>query len=344
MLPAILLVLMTFALCAWLTGQIRRYAITRRVIDVPNERSSHRVPTPRGGGLAIATAVIASTLAAAAAGWVDRPQAFALAIGGALVAAIGFADDVGSLRRRWRLLGHFAAAALVLGWAGGFPRVAVLNLSIEPGLATSLLAAVYIVWMINLTNFMDGIDGIASTEAVVVAGCGAALFAVAVPGSAGWLPPVLLAAAAAGFLVWNWPPASIFMGDSGSGFLGLALATLSIHAAAVAPPLFWSWVILLGVFVVDATVTLVRRAITGQRIFEAHRTHAYQHAAARYGSHVPVTLAVGAITLFWLLPLAAVVAIEKIDGFVGVIVAYAPLAALALRLDAGRTYNDDQLP
>lgn len=344
MLLPLLLVVASFALCAWLTGQIRTYAIHKRVIDLPNERSSHHVPTPRGGGIAIAVTVIASLLSAAAAGWVNQSEALALAAGGALVAAIGLVDDIWALRRRWRLLGHFAAAALVLGWAGGFPPVAVLDVSIEPGLATSLLAAVYIVWMINLTNFMDGIDGVAATEVVVVAGCGAALCAVAVPGGAGWLAPLLLAAAAAGFLVWNWPPARIFMGDSGSGFLGLALAALSIHAAAAAPPLFWSWVILLGVFVVDATVTLARRAITGQRIFDAHRTHAYQHAALRFGSHRAITIVAALITLFWLLPLAAAVAIETIDGFVGVLVAYAPLTVLALRLDAGHTYNYGQLP
>ena len=344
MLLPLLLAVASSALCAWLTGRIRTYAIDKRVIDVPNERSSHRVPTPRGGGIAIAATVIASLLVAATAGWINLSEALALAVGGALVAAIGFADDVRPLRRRWRLLGHFAAAVLVLFWAGGFPPVTILNVSIETALWINGLAALYIVWMINLTNFMDGIDGIAATEALIVGAAGSALAAMVAAGGTGWLPPLLFAAGAAGFLAWNWPPAKIFMGDSGSGFLGFSLAALSIYAARTAPSLFWSWVILLGVFVVDATLTMVRRMLSRQRIYEAHRTHAYQHAAIRYGSHRTVTIAVALITLFWLLPLAAAVAIETIDGFVGVLVAYAPLAVLALRLDAGRTYNGGQLP
>ncbi len=135
--------------------------------------------------------------------------------------------------------------------------------------------------------------------------------------------------------MWNWPPAKIFMGDAGSGFLGLALAGLSLQAAWTAPALFWSWVILLGVFVVDATVTLLRRMLGGQLFYEAHRTHAYQHATLRNGAHKPVTLAVAAINFLWLLPIAALVAVQALDGLTGVLAAYVPLAAVAVRLGAG---------
>jgi len=324
-----------FAGAWWLTGQVRRYAMTRRVLDVPNERSSHAVATPRGGGTAIVVAMLATLPIAALRGWLPWAHVWAVVGGGVLVAAIGFADDHRGLPRRWRLLGHVAAAIWVLAWIGGLPPLRVFGFAVDLGWYGHALAALYIVWLINLTNFMDGIDGIAATEAATVAACGALLLTLSVPGARQWIAPVLLAAAAAGFLVWNWPPAKIFMGDSGSGFLGLALAALSLQAAWTAPALFWSWVILLGVFVVDATVTLLRRMLGGEPFYEAHRSHAYQHATLRNGAHKPVTLAVAAINLMWLLPVATLVAVQALDGLTGVLAAYGPLTAAAVWLGAG---------
>jgi Fuc2NAc and GlcNAc transferase len=181
---------------------------------------------------------------------------------------------------------------------------------------------------------MDGIDGIASVEAICVCLGGAALYLLAGQTALAALP-LLLGAAVAGFLYWNFPPARIFMGDAGSGFLGIVLGTLSLQAGWVAPELFWSWVILLGVFVCDATFTLIRRLLRGDKVYEAHRSHAYQYASRQFGRHLPVTLAVGAINLFWLLPIALLVGLQKVDGVVGVLVAYLPLIALAMKFRAG---------
>jgi Fuc2NAc and GlcNAc transferase len=146
---------------------------------------------------------------------------------------------------------------------------------------------------------------------------------------------MLLLAAVAGFLCWNFPPARIFMGDAGSGFLGLMLGLLSIQAAGVNPDFFWAWLILLGVFVVDATVTLLRRLMRRQKLYEAHRSHAYQYASRKYGAHRPVTLAAGAINLLWLMPLAMLVGLGYVDGALGLLVAYAPLVRVAFLFKAG---------
>jgi Fuc2NAc and GlcNAc transferase len=191
------------------------------------------------------------------------------------------------------------------------------------------------VWLINLTNFMDGIDGLAAVEAISVCAGGSLIHLWTVPGGNGWLGPLMLASATLGFLIWNLPPAKIFMGDAGSGFLGLMLATFSLQSASIAPTLFVSWVILLGVFIVDATLTLLRRVVYGEKFYEAHRSHAYQHAAERLGAHSPVTLIVGAINLCWLLPLALLVAAEVLPSALGLSFAYAPLVAAALWLKAG---------
>jgi Fuc2NAc and GlcNAc transferase len=129
----------------------------------------------------------------------------------------------------------------------------------------------YLVWLLNLYNFMDGIDGLACIEAITVCLGGALVYVLAVPRGEGWMVPVLLLSAVTGFLVWNFPRARIFMGDAGSGFLGLSIGVLSIQNSWAAPELFWSWVILLGTFIVDATVTLIRRIMRG-RIFGKHIT------------------------------------------------------------------------
>jgi Fuc2NAc and GlcNAc transferase len=319
-----------------LTGLLRRYALARGLMDVPNIRSSHGVPTPRGGGVAIVAGFLAALLVLAAAGVLPWAAVAAMAGGGGLVAVVGFVDDHGHLAAPWRLLAHFAAAGWVLAWLGGAPPVALFGLAAaDLGLVAIGLAALYLVWLLNLYNFMDGIDGIAAVEAICVCIGGAALYVLAGRPEL-VLTPLALASAVAGFLFWNFPPARIFMGDAGSGFLGMMLGALSLQAAWTAPELLWSWLILLGVFVVDATVTLARRLSRGERIYEAHRSHAYQHAARRAGRHLPVTLATAGINVLWLFPIALWVGTGAIDGGLGVLLGYAPLILLALRLRAGR--------
>ncbi|MDR2689777.1 MAG: glycosyltransferase family 4 protein [Azoarcus sp.] len=311
-----------------LTALLRRYALARRMIDIPTSRSSHTQPTPRGGGAAIVAGFFVALWLA------DETSSlsWALAGGGGLVALIGFIDDHQHVAVRWRLLIHFAAAGVVAWLAPPFSAPAFLPAF--PGLASLLLVAgvFFLVWMVNLYNFMDGIDGLASIEALCVLGCGAALLGL--DHGADALPPLLLAAAVAGFLFWNWPRARIFMGDACSGFLGMAIGVFALFPPA-GRGVFWIWMILAGVFICDASLTLARRAINGERIHEAHRQHAYQHAARRWG-HFPVTLAVAVIDLCWLFPLAALAWFGKVPPVAALLVAYAPLVVLAYRFRAGQ--------
>lgn len=317
-------------LMAW---GLRRYALSRNVLDIPNSRSSHTQPTPRGGGLAI---VLAFSLALPWASWVgalSMAQLWALLGAGWLVALVGFVDDHLPLAARWRLLAHFVAAIWALVFLGGAPDLLVLGVVVDLGWVGFALAVFYLVWLLNLYNFMDGIDGLAGVEALT-AGLAAALLYAGLGLWDALLLPLLLALAASGFLVWNFPPARIFMGDAGSGYLGLILGMLSLQATLIDPALLWVWLILLGVFIVDATLTLGRRLARGEKIYEAHRSHAYQHAARHYGRHLPVTLAVAAINIFWLLPIACWVA-QGGEGLAGVFLAYLPLIWLALHFRAG---------
>lgn len=327
--------LLAFLTASLLTGAMRRYALSRRLLDVPNSRSSHAVPTPTGGGVAIVIASLLSMLALGTAGITSWRVVAAMAGGGALVGAIGFVDDCHDLPAAWRLVSHFLAAAWLLACLGGLPAISVWRVPITAAPIPLSVAAVYVVWVLNLTNFMDGIDGLAAIEAATVCAAGALLCYVAAPQTSMWMLPLFVAASAVGFLVWNRPPAKIFMGDAGSSFLGFMFAALALQTARAAPPLFWSWTILLGVFMVDATTTLLRRLFSGQNVSSAHRSHAYQHAAVRYAAHGPVTFTAAAINVLWLLPIAWLVSRQQIEGAAGVLLAYAPLVVLAVTLGAG---------
>ncbi len=331
--------LLTSALSWALTGFLLRYALAKNLIDIPNERSSHSAPTPRGGGVAIVASFLGALPVLNGFDLLSTPACLALSGAGGAVALTGFLDDHGHIAARWRLLVHFSAAAWGLYWLGGFPPLAAFGYMPDLGWLGYLCAAFYIVWLLNLYNFMDGIDGLAGIEAITVCCSGALLTWLVAPDSSAWLPPAFLSSAVLGFLVWNFPPARIFMGDAGSGFLGIMLALLSVQAASVEPQLLWVWLILLGVFIVDATLTLCRRVLRGKKFYQAHRSHAYQYASRILGAHRPVTLAIGAINVLWLTPVAGLVALDKLDGIAGLMLAYSPLILLAYRYKAGASQD-----
>lgn len=334
--------LIAFSLAVVLTGLLRRYALASRLLDMPNARSSHNIPTPRGGGLSIVLVFLPGLPVLSWMGVLAPEAMWAIFGAGASVALIGFLDDHGHIPARWRLLVHFIGAAWGLYWLGGLPLLAFSSSgsglgvhTVNLGWAGQILGLLYLVWLLNLYNFMDGIDGLASIEAITVSLGGALLYLSGDESIGQWSAPVLLAMTVAGFLCWNFPPARIFMGDAGSGFLGIMLGLFSIQAAWAVPRFFWSWLILLGVFIVDATWTLIRRFLRGERIYEAHRSHAYQYASRYYGSHKTVSLAIGVINVCWLTPLALWVGLADLNAFLGLLLAYLPLMLLAFYFRAG---------
>jgi Fuc2NAc and GlcNAc transferase len=273
-----------------LSAAALRYARSRALLDLPTERSSHTQPTPRGGGLGIVVVVLAGVALLVASERLPAPTGVALLGGGMLVALAGWLDDLRGLPAATRLIAHLAAALWAVAWLGGLPALAVGTETVRLGPAGAVLAVLGIVWAINLYNFMDGIDGLAASEAASVGTLAAVFLAPRDPALAA--VAVIVAAAAAGFLPWNWQRARVFMGDVGSGFLGFILAALALASenAAAVPALVW--LLLLGVFFVDATITLVRRMVRRERWYAAHRGHAYQRATQSGWSHAQVTGAV----------------------------------------------------
>ncbi|HAS1732197.1 TPA: glycosyltransferase family 4 protein [Enterobacter cloacae] len=332
------IVIFAFLVSCMLTWGLRVYAIKHNVIDRPNQRSSHSVPTPRGGGVAIVLTLLVALVWFYFSRVLTLDSFLGLFIPGLMVAIIGFLDDHGHIAARWRLLMHFMAAAIGIYFLGSFPAVTLLGYDLSLSWIGMILGCVYLVWMLNLYNFMDGINGLASAEAITFASCSVVLIVVNqytdVPGS---IYPLTLAliGAAAGFIVWNFPVAKIFMGDAGSGFLGITIGLMILHIAKIDTHFFIAELCLLGVFIVDATTTLLRRVVAGKKVYEAHASHGYQILARKYGTHVPVTMMAIAVNLLWLFPIAFLIASTKIDGVVGLIIAWLPLLAVALKCGAG---------
>ncbi len=277
-----------------LTPFLRDWLIRRNLVDLPGARRSHSVPTPRGGGMAVVSAVIVANLVSGLPWW---PGLFLLLILGIL----GWVEDWHELSPLPRLAVQAVIAVLALWLIGPVTSVWIFGWMIHLPWFWTLLSGIAIVWLINLHNFMDGSDGLAAMQGfwsgLAMAGLmlRAELFIHAVFALA-------LAGGYAGFLFWNRPPARIFMGDSGSMALGGGVALLALAGAASGEVSIWVSLIVTSLFVVDATATLARRVINGEQWYNAHRQHAYQRLIAAGWGHGSVLVLYGAINLGLVLP------------------------------------------
>lgn len=277
------------------------------ILDIPNERSSHSVPTPRGGGVVFSSIFLASILVFYIAVPENGELWRALLGSGAIVALTGWIDDRNHLSPKARLLAQSVAVAWALFCLGGMPELILTkDITLKLGILGTILAFIGGVWLINLYNFMDGIDGIAGGQGVFVSLAGAWFFLQT--GHATIATSLaLLAVALGGFLWWNWPPAKVFMGDVGSGFLGAIFFVYAIQGERTGASPALVWAVLLAPFVVDATLTLFRRMKRKEKLFQAHKSHVYQLAVQEGYSHQVVTLSFMAldVALFMFLVVTA---------------------------------------
>ena len=272
-------------LCAFgITWWLSRPGAWLATLDIPNDRSLHDAPTPRGGGLGVLAGFGVGMVVAS--GMLPSDPAFpALLFAMLLVAGVSYADDRMHVGIGVRLAVQGLAATVAVGWGGLAPTVLVLPVvSLEVGAVPGFgLAVLAVIWLTNLYNFMDGMDGLAGTMSCIGLATLAGLASSQAPGLA--LLAALLAAGAAGFLIWNAPPARIFMGDVGASTLGFAAAILILWGNQSAAFPWWLGGLVFAVFIADATVTLLRRALNRERVWKAHRTHFYQRLVTLGWSH-----------------------------------------------------------
>ncbi|MFW5815833.1 MAG: MraY family glycosyltransferase [Wenzhouxiangella sp.] len=282
-------------LTALLVWPLRSWLLRRELLDHPDPRRSHRLPTPRGGGLAMAAAM-ACVLVPAAAG-----QGLPVLVAVLALAGLGWLDDVRDLAVAWRLLFQLLIAVGLLLYTGPVSDVSIFEIVLAWPWLWSILALVAVIWLINLHNFMDGSDGLAAMQGAWAGlALGALLARAEMPTLA--LTGFILAGACLGFLAWNRPPARVFMGDTGSVMIGGMIALLALGGAADGTVSIWQSLIVCSLFVVDATATLAARVVRGARWYTAHRDHAYQRLIGTGWGHGRVLVLYTLVNVLVVLP------------------------------------------
>lgn len=321
------LILFTFLVSFSITYLVRLIALKKNKLDIPNHRSSHKIPTPSGGGLGV---VIGFYLALIFL-WFNQyleTQYFIAILGIIVVVIVGFIDDYRPISAKFRLLIHFISALWICYFIGCLDYEALSITWWQ--IALSITSIVYLVWLLNLYNFMDGIDGLAGVQGITV--CLGAMAILISNNQTNHIPLLaVLSASLLGFLVWNWPPAKIFMGDVASGFIGILIGAISLITSQEQTLSLFTWLILMAVFISDATMTLISRLFNGENIVQSHNSHAYQVLSRQYG-HKKVTMAIGIVNIVWLLPLAYTVQQELKSAEFILLTAYLPLIIIILNL------------
>jgi len=264
-----------------LTYLIKNYMIKKSLVATINERSSHTVPTPHGGGIAIAITWFVGLVYLNYNNQIDETLFYALIIG-IVISIVSYFDDMYDLSPKLRMIVQSLVAFGGIYALGGFESLALGFVSISNPIITNIFAFLLIVWFINLYNFLDGINGYAGSEALFLAIAGFILF--------GGSHFVVLGVAVLGFLYWNFNNAKIFMGDVGSPLLGYNVSIFTLYYANQEPSNLWIWIILFGLFLFDATLTIVRRKLNGEKITQAHKKHGYQRLNQSGWSHLKVSL------------------------------------------------------
>jgi Fuc2NAc and GlcNAc transferase len=263
-----------------LTYYIKNYYIKKSLLDEVNERSSHTIPTPHGGGIAIAITWFIGLIYLYINNQIDSNLFYAFFIG-IIISIVSFFDDIYDLSAKLRLLVQSSVAIIGLYLIGGLESIYLGFFIVDNQILTNIFAFLLIVWFINLTNFIDGINGYVGSEFIFLGIAGIILFSEAYFG--------ILIVSVLGFLYWNWNSAKIFMGDVGSTLLGYNIAIITVHSSNIEPTNLWIWVTLFGVFWFDATLTLLRRKLNGEKLSQAHKKHAYQRLTQIGWSHYKVT-------------------------------------------------------
>lgn len=307
-----------------------RFALRLRIHAEPNYRSLHPTTTPRGAGIVVACADLMAVAVGYWLGIIQHPYFLIIFAGGMVVALVGFADDRFNLSAILRLSVQLAASCWILFWLGGMPPLGLGTTVIDLGWIGDILAAFAMMWFFNLFNFMDGIDGIATSGTIFVTAAAGTILLINNAYSLALLS-ALLCAATAGFVYFNWPPARVFLGDSGSSFFSYTIAALILASLWNDGMSLWTWLILLGYFVVDTTVTLLIRLVTVKKWYRAHRSHAYQNLARIWDDHLKVVRLVLLIEISWLFPLALLsVWMHEIAPLITAI-AFFPIAVFTVR-------------
>ena len=320
---------------------ILKIANSKKIGDFPNERSLHSHFTPNLGGVPIVLIFLLYIIIFYYFDLGNSVLVLTILVSTLVIFFVGLFDDINDLKPIIRVTFHFFIAIFLIFLIEPIHYVEIFNFEIKLYILGTIFTILLIIWFINLFNFMDGINGLATFQTITF--CSSILFFLLFErylsnDSVAILIYLLILKISLliSFLPWNFPRARIFMGDSCSGVLGLFTSIILIYMCHLSPKYFWVCLILLALFLVDSTLTLLIRLITKQNIFSPHKTHAYQKAAIKYNSHTYVTIVQFLINVFWLFPISFLVILDILSGFYALLIAYIPIVLLLFKMNAGK--------
>jgi Fuc2NAc and GlcNAc transferase len=324
------LIIVTLTLSLVSSGVYLRFASKHGPYATPNYRSLHQKVIPRGAGLATAFTALLSYLYLYFNHGLATPQLMVYVIGGIVVMAMGAADDRLDISARYRMPFQILTAGWVCYWLGGLAPVDLSFAVVNLGMFGHVALVLALVWFYNLYNFIDGIDGMASSATIFICGAMGAVLFFQGESTLGMIL-ALLGISSIGFLAFNWPPARMFLGEAGSSFMGCIISAVFVESLWRNAASLWAWLIIGGFYFADTTLTTVVRLLKVPGWYLPHRSHAYQNLARVWNSHRRVLLLVMAINFFWLLPLL-VLSLHFASWAVGLtVLAYVPLAVFCLK-------------
>jgi len=315
--------------CSWIGVFLyKKYAIFTGIISTPNYRTLHELPIPRGGGIVFS---LLSILAIFLIWWnwqLSEELLLALVVGGFIATLLGFIDDIANISARIKLIIQLILSCWVV-YCLYFGEL--LTFDLMPLYMIIPIVLFFMIWMMNAYNFLDGIDGMAASGAIFVS-LAVALVLFLTEGPIEIIAIfILMASTVIGFILFNWPPATIFMGDAGSVFLGYIFGVLLLFTVLNNDVSIWAWLTVFGYFFADTVVTQIIRVIMVKKWYLAHRSHAYQNLARMSGSHLKVTSGVTLYNIFWILPIAIWSALQPEMEIIAAILAVAPALVVAYK-------------
>jgi Fuc2NAc and GlcNAc transferase len=321
---AALIFIITLVITLW----YRKIATKNKIIAIKNHRTLHSFSIPKGGGIVFSILFVISIFLILWNWQLENEIVWILGVGGLVATLFGFLDDIINIRARIKLIFQL----LLSGWTVYWLYVNnLLLLDWMPIFVIIIALLFFMVWMMNAYNFMDGVDGMAASGAIFYSST-LALVLFLTNSSSEFIPIfILIVATVSGFIVFNWPPATIFMGDAGSVFLGYIFGSLLLVTVLNGDLSIWSWLTVFGYFFADTTVTQIARVVLIKQWYLAHRSHAYQNLARVTNSHLKITGGVTLYNLVWVLPLVLWSALQPEMGMITAILSIAPAMAIAYK-------------
>jgi Fuc2NAc and GlcNAc transferase len=306
----------------------QKIAIKKGILANPNFRTLHETPVPKGGGIVFASITILGIFLLWRSGQMPNNLFMTLGVGGCIATFLGFFDDINNIGAKKKLAVQIFLSGFALFHLDGG---VLSSIDLIPDWIAIPLSLLFLVWVINAYNFMDGIDGMAASGAIFSSGVVIVTIVLTNEFSEVTIFLLLLMASVLAIIVFNWPPATIFMGDAGSVFLGYIFGVLILYTTMNNEVSIWTWIIVFGYFIADTTVTQIARLILVKKWYMAHRSHAYQNLARISNSHLKVTMGVIVYYLMWLLPLAIWSVIEPDMAVFATIMALTPASIFSYK-------------